>query len=318
MSDKEKANYGLVATVKAVKYEHLLAGISGGTVSTLLLHPLDLLKIRFAVDDGKNSEGRPKYLGLRHAFQSVIKQEGFKGLYKGVTPNITGAASAWGLYFLFYNTIKVNMQKGDTKMQLNWTAHLMAASSAGIMTLAMTSPIWVVKTRLCLQYGLGDPNTVSNSSSIVKYNGMMDAFKKIAVNEGIRGLYKGFVPGIWGVSHGAIQFMAYEELKSSYNNYLNQSIDTKLGTLEYLACAAISKFIAAVTTYPYQVVRARLQDQTSTYKGAIDCVRTTFRNEQFRGFYKGLVPNLLRVVPATAITFVVYEKVSHYLAEKIR
>ena len=97
---KYKFTQSFVTTVKAVKYEHLLAGISGGTVSTLLLHPLDLLKIRFAVDDGKNSEGRPKYLGVRHAFQSVVKQEGFKGLYKGVTPNLTGAASAWGLYFL--------------------------------------------------------------------------------------------------------------------------------------------------------------------------------------------------------------------------
>ena len=75
-------------------------------------------------------------------------------------------------------------------MQLNWTSHLVAASSAGIITLAMTNPIWVVKTRLCLQYGLGDVQPASNSSSIVKYNGMIDAFKKITVNEGVRGLYK--------------------------------------------------------------------------------------------------------------------------------
>lgn len=31
-----------------IKYEHLIAGISGGAISTLILHPLDLLKIRFA------------------------------------------------------------------------------------------------------------------------------------------------------------------------------------------------------------------------------------------------------------------------------
>ena len=38
----------MFATVRTIKYEHLLAGISGGAISTLLLHPLDLLKIRFA------------------------------------------------------------------------------------------------------------------------------------------------------------------------------------------------------------------------------------------------------------------------------
>ena len=31
-----------------VKYEHLVAGVSGGVTSTLILHPLDLIKIRFA------------------------------------------------------------------------------------------------------------------------------------------------------------------------------------------------------------------------------------------------------------------------------
>ena len=46
--------------------------------------------------------------------------------------------------------------------------------------------------------------------------------------EGIRGLYKGFVPGVFGVSHGALQFMAYEEMKNSYNGYRSLPIDTKL------------------------------------------------------------------------------------------
>ena len=38
----------LGATFRAVRLEHLMAGITGGVVSTLVLHPLDLLKIRFA------------------------------------------------------------------------------------------------------------------------------------------------------------------------------------------------------------------------------------------------------------------------------
>lgn len=86
------------STLKAVKFEHMAAGVSGGVASTLLLHPLDLLKIRFAVDDGVKE--RPKYYGLRHAFATVYKQEGFRGLYKGVTPNLAGSATAWGFYFL--------------------------------------------------------------------------------------------------------------------------------------------------------------------------------------------------------------------------
>jgi hypothetical protein len=38
-----------------------------------------------------------------------------------------------------------------------------------------------------------------------------------------------------------------------------------------------------------------------------------FRNEGFVGFYKGLVPNILRVTPAASITFLIYENVMKLL-----
>ena len=119
------------------------------------------------------------------------------------------------------------MQGGDSKVKLSTSSYLMASSSAGIVTLGLTNPIWVVKTRLCLQFGR-DTKNVSNQDPTKVYKGMIDALKKITINEGLPGLYKGFVPGIWGVSHGAIQFMIYEELKSSYCYYKSQPIDTQL------------------------------------------------------------------------------------------
>jgi solute carrier family 25 folate transporter 32 len=187
---------------------------------------------------------------------------------------------------------------------------MVAAAQAGILTLVMTNPIWVVKTRLCLQYSDIDKTRLPESK---KYLGMIDALSKIYYSEGIRGLYKGFVPGIFGVSHGAIQFMTYEEMKNTYNQYRMVPIDTKLGSVEYLTFAAFSKLVAAALTYPYQVIRARLQDQHHDYKGSWDCVYRTWRYEGVLGFYKGLSANLIRVTPATMLTFLVYENVSHFL-----
>lgn len=46
-SSKSTYNNG-VSLLNHIKYEHLLAGVSGGAISTLILHPLDLMKIRFA------------------------------------------------------------------------------------------------------------------------------------------------------------------------------------------------------------------------------------------------------------------------------
>ena len=261
---------------------------------------------RFAVNEDQwrlSRASRPSYLPTA---ARIVKSEGLSGLYQGLTPNVIGAGSAWGLYFLFYNAFKTSLQGGDRHQQLSPGSHLMAASCSGVLTLTITNPVWVVKTRLCLQSGV-------NTS---QYSGFTDALLKISRTEGLRGLYSGFVPGLFGVSHGAVQFMAYEELKNRYHNYYQQDITTKLGTLEYLSFAAVSKLLAAFITYPYQVVRTRLQNQETKYSGSLDCIKKIYTLEGLIGFYKGLTPNLLRVVPATMITFVVYENLSHFLLKR--
>ncbi|KAK9505150.1 hypothetical protein O3M35_009267 [Rhynocoris fuscipes] len=283
-----------------VKYEHLVAGITGGVASTLILHPLDLIKIRFAVNDGRSPA--PQYNGLKNAITTIFRQEGVRGLYKGVTPNVWGSGSAWGFYFLFYNSIKTWVQGGNSKTPLGPSMHMLLAAQAGILTLIMTNPVWVVKTRLCLQYS--DAKLKTGRC----YAGMIDALMTIYKLEGVRGLYRGFIPGMFGVSHGAIQFMAYEEMKTCYNQYRNAPIDAKLGTVEYLGFAATSKLLAASVTYPYQVVRARLQDQYHNYRGSFDCIQQTWRYEGIRGFYKGLLPYLLHVMPNICLVFIIYEK----------
>lgn len=104
-------------------------------------------------------------------------------------------------------------------MSLGPTMHMLAAAESGALTLLLTNPIWVVKTRLCLQY---------DAAGSAEYRGMVHALAEIYRTEGIRGLYRGFVPGMLGVSHGAIQFMTYEEMKNAYNEYRKLPIDTKL------------------------------------------------------------------------------------------
>jgi len=291
----------LLNYIGSVQLRHMVAGISGGVVSTLLLHPLDLLKIRFAVDDGR--QGSTRYSNISQAMASIVKSEGVRGLYRGVTPNVLTAGSSWGSYFLFYQTIKSRMQNGDSHQQLATGEHLVAASTAGLMTLVFTNPITVVKTRLCLQ----EMRPQASQDSARHYSGMLDAFIKIVKYEGCVGLYKGFIPGLCGVMHGAIQFMAYEDLKNRYNNYYNKPINSPISPYMYLTFAAISKLFAALSTYPYQVVRARLQDTECSYTGSLDCVQRILRYEGGLGLYKGLTPYLVHVMPNICLVFLIYE-----------
>jgi len=55
-----------------------------------------------------------------------------------------------------------------------------------------------------------------------------------------------------------------------------------------------------------------MQAQRS-YKGMGDVFRKTYKNEGIRGFYKGIFPNLLKVVPSASITYMVYESMKKSL-----
>ncbi|RZF43407.1 hypothetical protein LSTR_LSTR001668 [Laodelphax striatellus] len=299
---------------KHVKYEHMVAGIAGGVTSTLILHPLDVIKIRFSVSRPNGRTKVPQYNGMRSALSTIVKQEGFKGLYKGLVPSIWGSGSSWGLYFLFYSSIKVWSQSGDTTTPLGPTTHMIAATEAGILTVVITNPVWVVRTRMCLQYG-----NESDSANGKHYTGTIDALSKIYRVEGIRGWYKGLIPSLFGVSHSALHFMAFEEMRNYYNQqYKSVPIDTNLGTKEFLMIVTSARFLATLLTFPFQVVRNRLQDHRAAgeYTGIVDCIRKTWRFEGFQGFYKGLTPNLTRILPATIIIFTTYENVSWYLLER--
>ena len=146
------------------------------------------------------------------------------------------------------------------------------------------------------------------------YTSIIDGTRQIYRSEGLSGFYRGLVPSQFGVTHGALQFMAYEQLKI-YRKNSTSGEKKDLSAVDYLVLSGLAKIFAGSVTYPYQVVRARLQmyDADSTYNSARDVVAQVWRKEGLGGFYKGLGPNLVRVLPSTWVTFLVYEKTKIYL-----
>ena len=107
--------------------------------------------------------------------------------------------------------------------------------------------------------------------------------------------------------------MVYEKLKISRRRRLQGDLRSS----DFLILSGLAKIFAGSITYPYQVVRARLQmyDSGKIYLGARDVMVKVWREEGMKGFYKGLAPNLLRVLPSTWVTFLVYEKCKVFLQD---
>jgi solute carrier family 25 folate transporter 32 len=188
--------------------------------------------------------------------------------------------------------------------------NFVSAAAAGIISATLTNPIWLIKTRLQLQIDAAGSDA-ARSIKTPRYTGITHCARCIVAEEGAAGLFRGLLPGLMLVSHGAVQFMAYEELKSLWGG--NQP--GVLNSGHYLIMGATSKVIASVTTYPFQVIRTRLQMRPGAaservYDGVVATTKEVVKREGLGGFYKGLVPNLIRVVPSSAITLAVYEGLS--------
>jgi solute carrier family 25 folate transporter 32 len=272
--------------------DQAVAGFTAGFVSTVSLHPLDLVKTRLQVNE-------TSFRALFPLLGTIRRQEGMRGFYRGMSPNLLGATASWGIYFFWYSHIKDAMNHSNEKLQA--VEHLSASALAGLLTSLVTNPVWVVKTRMFTQ-PVDDPQ---------RYKNVFDGLRRLFVDEGVRGCYRGIVPAMFGVSHGALQFMAYEQLKIYFQK-------EKQSTLEYISMAACSKVFATVCTYPYQVVKSRMQTEQKILAGEYSSVSSTiksiYRNERMGGFYKGMGVNLIRVLPGTCITFAVYEAMSSFFA----
>ncbi|PWN42590.1 mitochondrial carrier, partial [Ceraceosorus guamensis] len=290
---------------------------------------------------------------MSRAWSEIIKRDGWQGLYRGLGPNVAGNSASWGLYFLWYTMIKDYMARQDSSegaKKLSPGQHLLAASESGAITALMTNPIWVVKTRMFTTspsaaatstsvsaISAANPTStpspsISTAHSATPYRGLMHGLREIWRYEGVRGLYKGAGLALFGVSNGAIQFVAYEEgrrwrsdkarrraaaasgIRSSSPTASGQRENdlVKLSNTEYVVISGLSKFLAIVITYPYQVIRSRIQNQATShiYTSIPTCIRLTYTQEGLGAFYRGMAPNAVRIIPGTCVTFVVYENMS--------
>ena len=278
--------------------------------------------------------GRPTknpFLGTSlRTLTSIIRTERPLALYRGLTPNLLGNSSSWALYFLWYaqaQDLIRSYRHYSPSQPLTTPDYLLASSASGTLTAILTNPLWVVKTRM-----LSTP-----ASSTGAYPSMLRGLRAIYATEGLRGYFAGLTPALFGVSHGALYFGVYEKLKawrrdvnvrSDGEGAVLGNVDGRLSNLDTLLTSSLAKIVAGTATYPHQLVRTRMQNygtdssaaaaaaasssSSSSSKaklGMIATVRNIWREEGLMAFYKGLGPNLVRVVPSTCVTFLVYENV---------
>jgi solute carrier family 25 folate transporter 32 len=175
----------MVGQRKAIPHGNAAAGIVAGFVSSLTMHPLDVVTTRMQAQDSRSSN----YKNVLESVMSIARKEGVRRLYAGVVPNIVGSMTNWGLYFYGYNYARnqarayLNKERNpntmDAPRELGAAMNLMCATAIGCISAVITQPIWLTKTRMQLQ-----------DTSKIQYRSMSHCLFTVAQQEGFRSLFK--------------------------------------------------------------------------------------------------------------------------------
>lgn len=332
------------------------SGAAAGMASGIVTCPLDVIKTKlqaqgsFAIR-GSKSAGPPAsaiYHGLLGTARTIIRQDGVKGMYRGLGPMLLGYLPTWAVYMAVYDSSRQYFFKHgyDNESGRQWVGRIYASLCAGACSTLTTNPIWVIKTRLMSQVSKSAKDGVKTPW---QYTSTLDAARKMWAAEGAKAFYSGLTPALLGLTHVAIQFPLYEYFKQNFTGLEMGEAPAEHGksaehTAGILLATFLSKVCATTATYPHEVLRTRLQTQQRhaqpegsnaiavqnhseavsvgkkpvnvngmvyqpKYRGVIQTAQIILREEGWRAFYNGMGTNMIRAVPAAMTTMLTFESV---------
>lgn len=105
-----------------------LAGVGTGAIQTLLLCPVELLKIRLQLTSGPN-------IGPVTMAKDIFKKEGIRGIYRGLSVTVLRDAPSHGVYFWTYEYMRERFHPGCRKSgEESLSTMLFSGGLAGILS----------------------------------------------------------------------------------------------------------------------------------------------------------------------------------------
>ena len=249
--------------ISGMWWRHLVAGGWAGAVSRTCTAPLDRLKIMLQVHGGRKS------LSIKDAFSYMLREGGWRGLWRGNGINVIKIAPESAVKFAAYDFFK-RLIRGDADRELKLSERFCAGSLAGGVSQTVIYPMEVMKTRLALR-------------KTNEYSGIFDCAKKLYKNGGVAVFYRGYIPNLLGIlPYAGIDLAVYETLKQKYLSRFGAKGDNVPPAFTLLACGTFSSCCGQVAAYPLALVRTKLQSQGQCNGRANRCL---LDNSQLSPFF---------------------------------
>ncbi|THV08585.1 mitochondrial carrier [Dendrothele bispora CBS 962.96] len=280
---------------------HALAGAAGGIVAMTATYPLVFLSTRAAVKIKNETKS------VYEAVKEILEREGVLGLYSGLSSSLLGIAITNGVYYYFYERTRGIILKSRVGSKgLSTMESIITGLIAGSATTIISNPIWVIQTSQAVQTMDSESKDVTPRRKL----GFIETVQHIISKAGITGFWRGIGPALVLVVNPVLQYTVFEQLK----NFLvtkrkarsKLSGSALLTDWDFFVLGALSKLVATSVTYPYIVVKSRLQagqSEALKYKSSFEALSAIVREEGVEGLYKGMSSKLLQSVLTAAILF---------------
>lgn len=312
---------------------YFLAGGLSGVVSRTCTAPLDRIKV-FLIARTDLSSTLLKNKGTllhdieirRHkkvelekiqspiyrAIKTIYKQGGIKAFYVGNGLNVMKVFPESAMKFGSFEATKKVMcgiEGVEDESQLSKVSTYLSGGIGGVIAQMTVYPIDTLKYRMqCASL-----DSKVKGVNLLKLTAM-DLFK----DGGIKVFYRGLLVGIGGMfPYAALDLGTFTTVKKWYMNQEAEKLNCPIDEIQLpnhlvLTLGAASGTFGATLVYPVNLLRTRLQAQGTfahpyTYDGFFDVARQTIKREGVQGLFKGLVPNLAKVIPAVSISYLMYE-----------
>jgi len=288
---------------------YLAAGAAAGIMEHCVMFPIDSVKTRM---QSLHPHPNASYRNIKHAITKIVKTEGKLRAFRGVNAVALGAAPAHALYFTSYESTKKLL---DGRIYGGENASVAAA--AVVATLfhdAVMNPAEVIKQRI----------QVYNSP----YKGIIQCARGVFATEGFPAFYRSFSTTLlMNLPFQTLHFLTYETTK----NFL-MGPDQQYNWKAHLIAGGVAGGFAAGMTSPFDVARTLLNTQercvimqcqqlnTCQYgriSGMKNAFRTIYEMHGVRGYFRGVTARVLFQIPATAISWSVYEFFKHSMSLQI-
>ncbi|KAG9509148.1 Peroxisomal membrane protein PMP34, partial [Fragariocoptes setiger] len=231
----------------------------------------------------------------------LVEEEGARSLYRGLQPVLYSLfCSGFVNFYTFHGLRRIAGEKTAIK-------DLLIGAIAGTVNVLTTTPLWVVSQRLKMKGAKvreGDEHLLKNS----EYHGLLDGLYKVRRQEGVSALWSGTLASLVLVSNPAIQFMIFEGLKRNLQDLLSRQ---QLSPMHIFLLGGISKLVSTLVTYPIQLVQSKKRhgSQDVKEKSMTAILTEIVEKDGVNGAYRGLESKLLQTVIATALMYVLYDRI---------